>query len=185
MSAKTTDETGGAIGGSPARVGGLARVTGRQAYVADLPLDGLLHVKLVTVDHARARIDAIDATAALAVPGVLAVLTAADVVALQARVREVRVEPVLADYVLDLVEATRTHPEVTLGASTRAGLALYRATQALALIEGRAYIVPDDIKRLARPVLAHRLLVRRGRAGAVDAAGAMVDDIVRQTPVPG
>ncbi len=69
---------GGAIGGSPARVGGLDRVTGRQAYVADIHLDGELHVKLVTVDHARVRIDAIDASAALAVPGVRAVLTAAD-----------------------------------------------------------------------------------------------------------
>jgi CO/xanthine dehydrogenase Mo-binding subunit len=70
--------TGGAIGGSPARVGGLDRVTGRQAYVADIHLEGELFVKLVTVDHARFRIDAIDASAALAVPGVRAVLTAAD-----------------------------------------------------------------------------------------------------------
>ncbi len=68
----------GAIGASPARVGGLDRVTGRQAYVADIHLDGELVVKLVTVDHARVRIDGIDATAALAVPGVRAVLTAAD-----------------------------------------------------------------------------------------------------------
>ena len=66
------------IGRSPARVGGFERVTGRQAYVADIHLDGELHVKLVTVDHARARIDAIDASEALAVPGVQAVLTAAD-----------------------------------------------------------------------------------------------------------
>ena len=66
------------IGTSPARVGGRDRVTGRQAYVADIHLEGELHVKLVTVEHARARIDAIDASAALAVPGVRAVLSAAD-----------------------------------------------------------------------------------------------------------
>ncbi len=66
------------IGGSPSRVGGLDRVTGRQAYVADIHLDRELFVKLVTVDHARFRIDAIDASAALAVSGVRAVLTAAD-----------------------------------------------------------------------------------------------------------
>jgi CO/xanthine dehydrogenase Mo-binding subunit len=66
------------IGASPSRVGGLERVTGAQAYVADIHLDGELYVKLVTVDHARFRIDAIDATAAMAVPGVRAVLTAAD-----------------------------------------------------------------------------------------------------------
>jgi CO/xanthine dehydrogenase Mo-binding subunit len=66
------------IGRSPSRVGGIERVTGRQAYVADIHLERELHVKLVTVDHARARIDRIDATEALAVPGVDAVLTAAD-----------------------------------------------------------------------------------------------------------
>jgi CO/xanthine dehydrogenase Mo-binding subunit len=66
------------IGDSPARVGGLDRVTGQQAYLADLPLDGALHVKLVTLDVARARIHSIDASAALAVPGVVVVMTAAD-----------------------------------------------------------------------------------------------------------
>lgn len=66
------------VGRSPARVGGIDRVTGRQAYVADLPFDDVLHVKLVTVDCARARIRAIDATEALAVPGVRLVMTAAD-----------------------------------------------------------------------------------------------------------
>ncbi len=66
------------IGESPARVGGLDRVTGAQAYVADLPMDGALHVKLVTLDVARARIRSIDAGAALAVPGVRMVMTAAD-----------------------------------------------------------------------------------------------------------
>ena len=66
------------IGASPARVGGRDRVTGHQAYVADIHLEGELHVKLVTVEHARARIDGIDVSAALAVPGVRVVLTAAD-----------------------------------------------------------------------------------------------------------
>ena len=66
------------IGASPARVGGRDRVTGHLAYVADIHLEGELHVRLVTVDHARARILSIDTTAALSVPGVHAVLTAAD-----------------------------------------------------------------------------------------------------------
>ncbi|HEX5148135.1 MAG TPA: hypothetical protein VFW02_03560, partial [Candidatus Limnocylindrales bacterium] len=66
------------IGGSPARVGGLDRVTGKQAYVADIRLDDVLHAKLVTVDCARARIIAIDVTAALEVPGVRLAVTAAD-----------------------------------------------------------------------------------------------------------
>ena len=72
------NEHEGAIGGSPNRVGGVSRVTGRQAYVADIPLDDLLHVKLVTVEAPRARIVSIDATAALRVPGVRLVMTPDD-----------------------------------------------------------------------------------------------------------
>jgi MoxR-like ATPase len=113
------------------------------------------------------------------------VLTTGDVLALQARVRGVRVEPALADYVLDLIEATRAHPEVTLGASTRAGLALYRATQALALTEGRDYAVPDDVKRLAPAVLCHRILTRGFRQSSRDdAAIAVLREILDTTPVP-
>ncbi|MFO0876044.1 MAG: MoxR family ATPase [Gemmataceae bacterium] len=112
-------------------------------------------------------------------------LNGEEVVQLQHEVRKVRVEESLSDYMLDIVEATRDHPEIQLGVSTRAALALYRACQALAFLESRPYIIPDDVKRLARAVLAHRLLVRRTRAGQVDAAGQIIDDIVRQTPVPG
>ncbi|MFM7148231.1 MAG: AAA family ATPase, partial [Gemmataceae bacterium] len=112
------------------------------------------------------------------------VLSGEEVVALQGKVREVRVQDSLADYMLDLVEATRDHPEVRLGASTRAALALYRAAQSLALVNNRSYVIPDDVKYLARPVLAHRLLARRGRVGQVDAAGHVIDEIVRKTPIP-
>ena len=78
----------------------------------------------------------------------------------QAETRPVRVDPALADYLLEAVEATRRHPEVRVGASTRAALALYRAAQASALLDGRRFVVPDDIKRLVVPVLSHRLLLR-------------------------
>jgi MoxR-like ATPase len=109
-----------------------------------------------------------------------------EVVQLQIAVRSVRFDDRLADYLLDLVEATRQHPDIRLGASTRAGLALYRAAQALALLEGRSFVIPDDIKRLAAPVLAHRLLVRRTVAGAAgDAALQFVETLAQQTPVPG
>jgi MoxR-like ATPase len=114
-----------------------------------------------------------------------AVLKADDVLALQARVRQIRVEPILADYILDLVHATRSHPEVTLGASTRAGLALYRATQALALVEGRDYAIPDDVKRLAPAVLTHRILTRGFRQSSRDdTAAAVLREILDQTVVP-
>jgi MoxR-like ATPase len=108
-----------------------------------------------------------------------------EVAKMQQAVRAVRVDDSLSDYLLDLVEATREHPDVHLGASTRAALSLYRASQALALISGRDYIVPDDVKRLAGPVLAHRLLIRRARAGpGGDSGEQIIQEIVRQTPVP-
>jgi MoxR-like ATPase len=114
------------------------------------------------------------------------VLGGDDVLAPQQAVRQVRVDDSLNDYVLDLVGATRTHPDVYLGGSTRAALSLYRAAQALALLEGRAYVVPDDIKRLAVPVLAHRLLTKslRQGGGRSDAAELLVAEIVNRTPVP-
>ena len=82
------------------------------------------------------------------------VLVAADITRLQEMTRAVRVDDAIADYVLDVVEATRVRPEIVLGASTRAAIGLYRAAQARALIDGRDYVVPDDVKALAGPVLA-------------------------------
>src|SRR5262245_14146191 len=99
------------------------------------------------------------------------VLSGEEVVLLQQAVRAVRFDAKLSDYLLEIVEATRNHPEVYLGGSPRAALSLYRAAQALALIDGRDYVVPDDIKRLALPVLAHRLLAKSLRSGSrTDAA---------------
>ncbi len=113
------------------------------------------------------------------------VLAPPELIALQAAVRRVRVEEALADYMLDLIAATRYHPDIHLGGSTRAALSLYRAAQALAVVEGRDYVVPDDVKRLARPVLAHRILPRSARQGrAADAAEEIIADIVGQTAVP-
>jgi MoxR-like ATPase len=113
------------------------------------------------------------------------VLSASDILAVQVQARQVRVEDSLSDYILELVEATRTHPDIYLGASTRAALTLYRTAQSLALLEGRAYVVPDDIKRLAQPALAHRLLAKSfGKSGRGDAAEHIVGDILGQTAVP-
>jgi MoxR-like ATPase len=113
------------------------------------------------------------------------VLSVAEVRALQQQTRQVRVEDALNDYILDLIGATRTHKALYLGASTRAALALYRATQALALVQGRTYVIPDDVKHLAKAVLAHRLLARRYRPGERgDEAEVIMDEIIGQTPVP-
>ena len=103
---------------------------------------------------------------------------------LQALTRSVRVDPALADYVLDLVADTRSHADVALGASTRAALGLYRAAQANALTFGRDYVVPDDVKGLAEPVLAHRLVGRGWAAGGSPDAGPVVREIVAKRKVP-
>ena len=113
------------------------------------------------------------------------VLSAAEVVLLQKRVREVRVEARIHDYLLDLIAATRSHPAIYLGASPRAALGLYRASQALALLQGRDYVVPDDVKRLVMPVVAHRLLTRGVRQGSREhTADTIMQEIINQTAVP-
>jgi MoxR-like ATPase len=113
------------------------------------------------------------------------VAEAVDILALQAKVREVKVADPLANYVLDIVEATRTHPDIVLGASTRAALGLYRAAQAAALLDGRDFAVPDDVKKLAIPVLAHRLLSKRWSQGMRDdAAATALCEILEATNVP-
>jgi len=113
------------------------------------------------------------------------VVQADEVLALQTRVREVMVADPLADYILEIVEATRVHPDIALGASTRAALGLYRATQAAALIDGRDYVVPDDVKKLAVPVLAHRMMSKRWSQGIRDDAATLaINEILQRTPVP-
>ncbi len=114
-----------------------------------------------------------------------AVMNADEVVALQHQVRQVRVDDSLNDYILELVEGTRGHPEVYLGASTRAALTLYRTAQARALVEGRDYVVPDDIKRLAKPVLSHRILTKSFRRGGQEDGGdTVLQEVLSQTLVP-
>jgi len=90
---------------------------------------------------------------------VSAVMTANELVELQRNVGQVRVDDALVDYLLKIVEATRKHESLELGVSPRGSLALFRAAQANAVIEGRSFCIPDDIKHLAIPCFAHRILV--------------------------
>lgn len=112
------------------------------------------------------------------------VLQPADVIALQEYARGVRVDAAIAEYILDLIGETRKHSELALGASTRGALALYRASQAHAVTMGRDYVVPDDVKVLAEPVLAHRLVTRSWAAGGHPDAGPVVRDILSKLKVP-
>lgn len=112
------------------------------------------------------------------------VLQPADVIALQEYVRSVRVDAAIAEYILDLIGETRKHSELALGASTRGALAMYRACQAHAVTAGRDYVVPDDVKVLAEPVLAHRLVTRSWAAGGHPDAGPVVREILSKLKVP-
>jgi MoxR-like ATPase len=90
---------------------------------------------------------------------VRSVLSSEELLHLQEKAARVSVDEALVDYMLSIVEKTRQHESLALGVSPRGAQALYRATQALALVEGREYVIPDDIKRLAIPVFAHRVAI--------------------------
>ncbi len=87
-----------------------------------------------------------------------AVLSGERLQELQHMIRRVRVEPAVENYIVELVRATRHHSGVELGVSPRGTLALYRSSQAYAAIHGRFYVIPDDVKRVAHPVLSHRII---------------------------
>ncbi|MGQ9504500.1 MAG: AAA family ATPase [Thermogutta sp.] len=113
------------------------------------------------------------------------VLSCEQVLALQAAVRQIHVDDGVANYLLNLVHATRECPEIRVGASVRASLSLYRAAQAKALIDGRDYVIPDDVQFLAVPVLAHRVIPHGYLHGENrEAIEALVRRLVEDTPVP-
>jgi MoxR-like ATPase len=112
------------------------------------------------------------------------VLSGQELMALLPAVRQVTVSQPVSDYLLGVVRATREQAAVELGASPRASLALFRAAQAYAALQGRGYVKPDDVKVLAPSVLAHRLIVAaQGRLRGQDAAAVIVDVLAR-VPVP-
>ncbi len=119
--------------------------------------------------------------------GIEPVLTTDEVVQLQSWVGRVKVDQSLVEYMLAIVERTRTHESLALGVSPRGAQALYRATQALAMVEGRDYAIPDDVKRLAVPVFAHRVVVSTRMALAqrtADVSDRILDEILTLVDVP-
>ena len=111
------------------------------------------------------------------------VVSADELRAMQAAVREIYVDPSVSDYIVRLVGATRTHPDVYLGASPRGSLALYRAGQALAALRGRDYVIPDDVKELAEPALGHRVIVKTSSTVRDVEPGQIVRDVLDSVPV--
>jgi MoxR-like ATPase len=112
------------------------------------------------------------------------VARASDVQELVIAVRQVLVSDQVKDYMINLANATRTSPELRLGASPRATLHLLRASRAWAALDGRDYVIPDDVQRLARPVLAHRLLPTAEAIVERHLPEQVVDRIVAQLPLP-
>jgi MoxR-like ATPase len=113
------------------------------------------------------------------------VASAADVVEAQKAVREVHIERGVRQYIVDLASRTRTLPDVNLGASPRGSLGLARAAQALAVLADRDYVTPDDVKAVAIPVLAHRLLLSPSARLKGVTAKTLIEDILANTMVPG
>jgi MoxR-like ATPase len=105
--------------------------------------------------------------------------------AMQDAIREIYVDPTVSDYVVRLVNATRTHPDVYLGASPRGSIALYRAGQALAGLLGRDYVIPDDIKALAESALAHRLIVKTSSSIHDVQPAQIVRELLESVPIAG
>jgi MoxR-like ATPase len=115
------------------------------------------------------------------------VLQPAQVLQLQNRVDEVAVDPAILDYLMAIVAATRASPKLRMGVSPRGNMALYRAARAYALTQGRTYLVPDDVRMLAVPCLAHRILPAGASGTTLDTheqAAAILEGLLEEIEAP-
>ncbi len=146
----------------------------------------LMRIRIGYPDHAAER--EIVRQAAGSAPGdIRAVISGEELISLQDAVAHAVVDEALVDYMLAIVERTRAHESLAMGVSPRGAQALYRATQALAAVEGRDYVIPDDVKRLVVPVFAHRVVVNTRIAIAqrsAEAAEKILVEILAEMDVP-
>ena len=114
------------------------------------------------------------------------VLEENEIIDLQEQVANIHVNESLVEYLMTIVQTTRTHPEVAMGVSTRGALVYFKACQALAMVNGREFVVPEDVKRLAAPVLSHRILLkdRRAMRGESTPEGKFIQRILGEIAVP-
>lgn len=114
------------------------------------------------------------------------VLEQNEIQSLQEQVGNIHVNEALVEYLMTVVQTTRTHPEVALGVSTRGALVYFKSCQALAMVNGRDYVIPDDVKKLAQPVLSHRIIMkdRRVAQGEYAPEARFIARIVSEIPVP-
>jgi MoxR-like ATPase len=112
------------------------------------------------------------------------VVTADDVLACQDAVRDLHMDDKVMRYILEVVHASRSHEDVLLGGSPRATIALFRTSQAFAAVNGRDFVLPDDVKKMAQPVLAHRLILKPESRLRKRTAALVVKDLIEDAKVP-
>ena len=112
-------------------------------------------------------------------------ITQGELVQLQEAIKSMYVDDTIKEYIVSIIDATRHHPDIYLGSSPRGGLALYKTSQALAALQGRDYVIPDDIKTLAEPTLAHRLIISPAARMKNVEADDVIAEILNSVPVPG
>ncbi len=113
------------------------------------------------------------------------VVTVQELVQAQEQVKQVHVDELVKTYIVDLVSLTREHPDAYLGASPRGSLTLYKTAQVRAAMDGRDYVIPDDVKLLAMSALAHRLIVSPSARIKDVEPRAVIEDVLHSVPVPG
>jgi MoxR-like ATPase len=113
------------------------------------------------------------------------IMVAEELVMIQKQIRSIHVDPSIREYIVAIANATRNHNNIYLGASPRGSLALYRASQAFAAIRGRGYVIPDDVKLLAKPTLGHRIIVTPAARVRAITSTTVLEEILQSVPVPG
>ena len=113
------------------------------------------------------------------------IMVAEELVMIQKQIRSIHVDPSIREYIVAIANATRNHNNIYLGSSPRGSLALYRASQAFAAIRGRGYVIPDDVKLLAKPTLGHRIIVTPAARVRAITSTTVLDEILQSVPVPG
>lgn len=112
------------------------------------------------------------------------IMAADELIHIQSQIRLIYVDQSIREYIVAIASATRNHTNIYLGVSPRGSLALFRASQALAAIRGRGYVIPDDVKLLARPTMAHRIIVTPAARVRSITSDAILDEILQSVPVP-
>jgi MoxR-like ATPase len=107
-----------------------------------------------------------------------------DLVRIQSEVRQVRMEENVLDYLVEIIHATRSTPDLAYGASPRGSLDLQRYSQAIAYLEGRDYTLPDDVKQAALATLPHRLIIKKGSRTVSLGARSVVERLIQEVPAP-